>query len=150
MEKGSRWKSTQTKADQRKMEMGLRKDCSLHLVLRRPSHQEMEKERFVGLSKMREQISFQRGSKETPHKYWTPAQLGTQLFCTRPINHYEVTSHALLRNSYELNGTRAWLNLFTLTFRALGRNHKEAKPVCSPSLCFVLIKQSDSPCPFQF
>ena len=36
------------------------------------------------------------------------------------------------------------MNFFTLTFEALGRNHKEHKPLHSNSLCFVLIKQSDS------
>jgi len=40
--------------------------------------------------------------------------------------------------------TRAWLNFITLTFIALGRNHKEGTPIIRLSLCFVLIKQSDS------
>jgi len=42
------------------------------------------------------------------------------------------------------------LNFFTLTFRALGRNHIASTPFWGPSQCFVLIRQSDSPEPCQF
>jgi len=42
------------------------------------------------------------------------------------------------------------LNVVTLTFRALGRNHIALSLYLQPSQCYVLIKQSDSPCPYQF
>ena len=42
------------------------------------------------------------------------------------------------------------MNFFTLTFRALGRNHIASTPGWGPSQCFVLIRQSDSPEPCQF
>ncbi|CAL1204140.1 unnamed protein product [Candida parapsilosis] len=36
-----------------------------------------------------------------------------------------------------------------LTFRASGRNHIVSTSLL-PSQCYVLIRQSDSPCPYQF
>ncbi|CAL1300969.1 unnamed protein product [Larinioides sclopetarius] len=42
------------------------------------------------------------------------------------------------------------MNFFTLTFRALGRNHIASKTGHRPSQCFVLIRQSDSLSPCQF
>jgi hypothetical protein len=42
------------------------------------------------------------------------------------------------------------LNSFTLTFRALGRNHFASTLTFQPSQSYVLIRQSDSSCPYQF
>lgn len=64
----------------------------------------------------------------------------------------QMTRHlATLRESQLLPPlTRASLNLFTLTFSALGRIHIVSTRLSTPSQCFVFIIQSKSPDFYQF